>query len=128
MRKNYLKILLLLILGVSANAQSDNYAVANIDASIKENANAVIRLKQKNIAISSRKSMAITSKNVVTIFNEKGLPSTGASEYFDKSTKVKSIEAVVLNASGKEIKRIKRKDFKETSVSEGSMITDNKII
>lgn len=47
-----------------AVAQDLEYTVANIPAELKENANAVIRLDQKNIVISSRKSMIMTNKRI----------------------------------------------------------------
>lgn len=119
---------LLLLIPVTLFSQETSYAVANIPAELKENANAVVRLNQKNIKIDSRKSMIITTKNVVTILNDNGLTHMDASEYFDKSTKIKSIEAIILDESGKEIKKIKRKDFKENSVTEGSIITDGKLL
>jgi len=109
-------------------AQSNDYSFATITPELKENVNAIVRLRQCDIAITSRKSMTIISKNVVTVINEKGQSHIGASEYFDNSTRIKSIEAVILDAYGKEIKKIKRKDFVENSVSQGSIITDNKIL
>lgn len=111
-----------------AVAQDLEYTVANIPAELKENANAVIRLDQKNIVISSRKSMIMTNKRIVTVLNENGLSYMGLYEYFSGRERVKSIEAQFYNAFGKEIKKVKRKDFKENSVSEGSIITDNKLL
>lgn len=111
-----------------AVAQDLEYTVANIPAELKENANAVIRLDQKNIIISSRKSMIMTNKRIVTVLNENGLSYMGLYEYFSGRERVKSIEAQFYNAFGKEIKKVKRKDFKENSVSEGSIITDNKLL
>jgi hypothetical protein len=93
-----------------------------------ENANAVVRINQQIIDITSRKSISITSKRVVTILSEEGLRHMNAAEYFSSSSKIKSIEALILNKDGQEIKKIKRRDFKETSVSEGSIITDNKML
>lgn len=111
-----------------AVAQDLEYTVANIPAELKENANAVIRLDQKNIVISSRKSMIMTNKRIVTVLNENGLSYMGLYEYFSGRERIKSIEAQFYNAFGKEIKKVKRKDFKENSVSEGSIITDNKLL
>ena len=124
----FLQFFLLLLIPAALFSQDISYAVSKIPSELQENANAVVRLNQKQIKIVSRRSMLITTKSVVTILNEKGLRHMDASEYFDKSTKVKSIEALILNESGQEIKKIKRKDFKESSVSEGSIITDNKLL
>jgi len=110
----------------SVSAQTD-YNVANIPPELKENANAVIRFSKTDVVISSRRLMTITTLNAVTVFNEYGMRSIDAVENFNKTRKIKSIEATILNGSGKEIKKIKRKDFRESSVSEGS-ITDTRVL
>lgn len=112
---------------IHTNAQ-ENFLAVTIPNALKENANAVIRLEDVHITISSRKSMNIKKKRVVTVFNEYGLRYLQAYETFNKSTSVKSIEAIVYDAYGKEIKKIKRKDFRESAMSEGSLITDDQII
>ena len=122
-----MKITILLVtffLFFSATAQKSNYATASIPENLKENANAVIRLNQIDINISSRKYYTIKTLRVVTVFNEYGLKSMDAYEYND----INNIEATIYNSSGAEIKKIKRKDFRETAVSEGSIITDNKAV
>lgn len=119
---------LALFFAFTSYAQNSDYSIAKIAPELKENADAVVRLRQRDVVVSSRKSMGIITKDVVTVFNESGLSHMGASEYFNKSTKIKSIEATIFNAFGKEVKKIKRKDFNEISVSEGSIITDNKLL
>lgn len=117
----------LLIFSVCLNAQ-ENISALTVPAPLKENANAVIRLSEKTITITSRKSMNIKRKRIVTVYNEYGLSSLDASEIFSKSTSVKSVEAVVYDSFGKEIKKIKRKDFKQSSFSQGSFITDDHLL
>lgn len=127
MKKIFLHLALFLSF-VNCIAQTTDYSSATISPELKENADAVIRLRQRDVTISSRKSMTVITKNVVTIFNEKGISHAGAFEYFDNSTRIKSIEAVIFNAYGKEIKKMKRKDFLENSVSQGSIISDGKVL
>jgi hypothetical protein len=103
-------------------AQKVEYTSLTIPDSLKENANAVVRLNQLDIAIASQRSMNITTKRVVTVLNEKGLSAVDAIENFDKRRTVKAIEAVVYDAFGNEIKKIKRKDFKEQSSSGGNTL------
>ena len=59
-----------------------------IPKELKENANACIRLQETEINISSRRSMTIKSKRVVTVFNEYGMRHMDASQYYDKSLKI----------------------------------------
>ncbi|AWH85015.1 DUF3857 domain-containing protein [Flavobacterium album] len=122
-----ISVVLLLLLQLNAGAQ-ENLTVAAIPAALTENANAVIRLDQTDITISSRKSMKVKKTRIVTILNDNGLGYIDASEYYDKSTDINSIEAVIYNAFGQQVKKIKKKDFKERAVSEGSIITDSKLI
>lgn len=109
-------------------AQNQKFSVDKIPPALVENANAVIREKSIIIDISSINAMIIATKRVVTVLNEKGLKDLNAAEYYSNSTKIKTIEAIVLSKEGTEIKKFKRRDFKENSISEGSIITDNKIV
>ncbi|WP_017496167.1 DUF3857 domain-containing protein [Flavobacterium sp. WG21] len=110
-------------------AQKSEYSSAAIADSLKENANAVVRLDQIDIAILSQRTMNARNRRVVTVLNEKGLSAIQAHEYYDKSTSVRSIEAVVYDAFGKEIKKVKRKDFKDQSVVGGStLFSDSRVI
>jgi hypothetical protein len=96
---------------------------------LKENANACIRLQNTEIIIKSRSSMTIKSKRVVTVFNEYGLRHMDAYQNYDKSLKIVSIEAKIVNAQGSEIKKFKKKDFSDQSVADGiSIYTDSRIL
>ncbi|WP_029270586.1 DUF3857 domain-containing protein [Flavobacterium sp. KJJ] len=103
-------------------AQKSEYSILTIADSLKENANAVVRLDQTDIAILSQRSMNVKNHRVVTVFNEKGFNATDAYEFYDKSTTVRSIEATIYDAFGKEIKKIRRKDFRDQSVVGGSTL------
>ena len=110
-------------------AQKSEYNTQSIADSLKENANAVVRLNQIDISISSQRSMNIKTKRVVSVLNEKGLGAIDATEYYSKTSSVKSIEALVFDGLGNEIKKIKRKDFKDQSAVSGStLFSDDRII
>ncbi|MFW0739125.1 DUF3857 domain-containing protein [Flavobacterium sp. T12S277] len=108
-----------------SSAQKSEYAVAAIADSLKENANAVVRLDQTDIIISSQRSMNIKTQRVVTVLNEKGTRAINAFENYNKRSSVKNIEAIVYDASGNEIKKIKRKDFKDVSAADGAMLASD---
>ncbi|MCO6148182.1 DUF3857 domain-containing protein [Flavobacterium sp. NRK1] len=107
-------------------AQEDNFDVSLIPETLKENANAIIRLDRVEFSIESRKSMIIKKQKIVTVINESGFGSVDASEYYNKSTSIKLIEAIVYDQNGKLLKKIKRKDFKDVAISQGSTLTDNR--
>ncbi|MUV02616.1 DUF3857 domain-containing protein [Flavobacterium rakeshii] len=126
----FLKIytpLLLLFFCYNLKAQ-ENLSAFSIPSELKEHANAVVRLSTANVEISSRKSMKVNKKKVITFFNETGFESAGFQEYFSDSEKIKSLQAIIYNAAGSEIKKIRKKDFKMVSVSQGAGITDNKVL
>ena len=118
-----------LVLFSVANAQKLEYTSQNIPDSLKQNANAIIRYNQIDILISSQDNMKINTKRIVTVFNENGMNAIDAREGYDKRTKVLAIEAVIYDAEGKEIKKIKKKDFRDQCVIDGStLFSDNRII
>ncbi|WP_264566543.1 DUF3857 domain-containing protein [Flavobacterium sp. N3904] len=103
-------------------AQKSDFSSLTISDSLKENANAIVRLNQIDIVIASQRSMNIKTKRVVTVLNENGFDATEAYENYDKSRPVKSILATVYDAFGKEIKKIKRSDFRDVSAVSGSTL------
>jgi len=110
-------------------AQNTEYNLLSISDSLKENANAVVRLNKIDITISSQRNMNIKTKRVVTIFNEKGLGEIEATEYYSKTSSVKNVEAAVFDGSGYELKKIKRKDFKDHSAVSGStLFSDDRVV
>lgn len=105
-------------------AQNPDFSVAAIPAALTANANAVVREEKLSITIKDRKSMTITRHRVVTILNKLGTNHLNASESGD----VRNINAIILDAAGREIKRFKQKDFKSEATADASEITDEKIV
>ncbi|PZR19026.1 MAG: DUF3857 domain-containing protein [Flavobacterium psychrophilum] len=109
-------------------AQEVDLSVANIPENLKENADAVVRLDKTDIEITSIKSMAVKKTRIITILNKSGLNYINAEEYYNKRTTIKSIEAVVYDSQGKQLKKLKRKDFRDISISEGYSISDDRML
>lgn len=128
MNFKYVSFLFLFFTSLSF-AQKTEYNSLSISDSLKENANAVIRLNQIDILISSQRNMNVITKRVVTVLNEKGLDAIDAVENYDKRTTIRNIETTVYDAFGKEIKKFKRKDFKDQSaVGGGTLFSDNRYL
>jgi Domain of Unknown Function with PDB structure (DUF3857)/Transglutaminase-like superfamily len=119
-------VVLFALFGLQAAAQ-ESYNAITIPKELTENANAVVRYERIDINIPSRKEMRYTIKRVVTILNEHGNNFIGADVYHDKSKTIRSIEALIFDKFGQQIKRLKRKDFKDQSTS-GNDITDDRIL
>lgn len=110
-------------------AQEVKYPITSIPDSLKTNANAVIRLNQLDIVIASQRKMLIKTKRVITVFNEAGLSAVDAFAPYDKTTSISNIQATIVDAFGNEIKKIKRKDFKDHSaVDEGTLYTESRVL
>nr|WP_315174906.1 DUF3857 domain-containing protein [uncultured Flavobacterium sp.] len=126
------KFIVLFLICFSLNvlsAQEVKYPVTSIPDSLKTNANAVIRLNQLDIVIASQRKMSIKTKRVITVFNEAGLTAIDAYAHYDKSTSISNIQATVIDVVGNEIKKIKRKDFKDHSaVDGGTLYSDSRVL
>ena len=107
--KYHLYVLLFILSAFSSFAQKLEYATLLIPDSLKQNANAVVRLDQTDIFISSQRDISISHKRIVTVLNEQGINAIDAVAYYDKKTAIRSIEATVLDAFGNEIKKIRKK-------------------
>jgi len=118
-----------LLFSFFVSAQKLEYSILTIPDSLKQNANAVVRLNHLNISIASQKSMTFKTTRVVTILNELGLRNLDAAEHYDKNTRVNKIEATVYDSFGKEVKTYRRKDFKDTSIADGfSIFNDSRAL
>jgi hypothetical protein len=127
MKKSQIFIILILFIFNNSFSQKEAYLAVYPD-SLKESANAIIKENIIDISIPSYDRMTIKKRRVITILNEYGLKHLDTNEYYDNSTTIKNMEAEVYNAFGQEIRKIRRKDFKENSISEGSVITDNRVV
>ena len=110
-------------------SQNIDYSTFLLPKELNENANAIIRLDQRDVVIASQRSMTIKYKRVVTVLNENGVSDIDASEYYNPTRKVKRIEATIFDAGGREIKSFKKRDFKDVSAADGfSIFLDNRVI
>ena len=119
----------LLLFCISSFGQKLEYSTLTIPDSLKQNANAVVRLSQLEINITSQKSMTIKSTIVTTVLNELGLRNLDLVESYDKDSRISYIEATAYDATGKQLKVYKRRDFKDQSaVDDGSVFSDNRML
>ncbi|SCY91546.1 DUF3857 domain-containing protein [Flavobacterium caeni] len=117
------------LLALPVCGQKADYSILSLPDSLKQNANAVVRLERLDVDIASQRSMTVKQRRVVTVFNEHGFSSVEAIESYDKRTTIKNIEATVFDAFGKELKRFKRKDFRDQTAADGStFVSDGRIL
>ena len=126
--RTYLLVLLFLVSHI-VTAQKGDYAFHSISDSLQVNANSVVRNQQVDITILSQRKMNVKRVRIVTIINELGQNAVNAEEHYNKATSLKNIEAIILDANGKEIKKIKQKDFKDVTTAGGStLFSDSRYI
>lgn len=93
------------------------------------NVNAVIQHYNLDIQILNQKKYTYKEKYIILVKNQQGNNVVNLYAHHDKATKVKHIEAKVHNAEGKELKSVRRKDFKDISVGDGfSVFNDNRVL
>lgn len=121
------KLLTTLFLGlfaISVNAQ--NFKISNIPEGLTDNADAVVRLDETTVTVTDQRNYTINQTRVVTVLNKKGENYINAVEHYSPGTKIKQIGAVILDAFGNEIEKVKEKDFIDRSVVEG-FFGDNRV-
>jgi hypothetical protein len=115
--------IMLLILSLVVRAQS--YNVALVPDSLKKEARAIIREDEYILEIKSPGKAITKDRTVYTIFNENGDNIGGYTGWYDKFTSINSVTGILYDASGKEMKKVKKKDMDDRSyVSEGTLADD----
>ena len=104
---------LLLALSFSVSAQS--YNVGLIPDSLKKDTRAVVREEEYILEIKSPSKAITKEHHAYTIFNEGGDNIGGYTSLYDKFTAINSISGILYDASGKEVKRVKKKDMGDFS-------------
>ncbi|MFD2725294.1 DUF3857 domain-containing protein [Hyunsoonleella rubra] len=128
MLKN-MALLVCLLFTVKSISQEFSYSSTSIPNSLQEHANAVVRLDESIINIESRNNMVVTQKRVVTVLNKAGNKYVEAFVGYDNYRKVKGIDAIIYDATGKQIKKFKKKDFIDHSaVDGGTLYSDSRVL
>lgn len=96
--------------------------------SLIQNANAVVKNYKISLEIIDFNKYKLNKYKLVTVFNKQGLESIDTHEIYDKSTSIKNVEIVIYDLIGNEIKKVRKRDFQDISLSQGSIITDNRVI
>src|SRR6187401_1740003 len=112
-----LAILLAVLLLSVANllAGEGDYAVSRISPALLKNANVIVRLEQTRFEINNTKDARLKNHYVITILNENGAEWADFEEYYNRFREVESVEAILYDANGKQLKRIKKKDLEDRS-------------
>ncbi len=126
----YISAAIFLFITIAGFSQSEDlYKPETIPPELKTKANAVVRLNDINVVVTSKDELSIIEKRIVTVLNEKGNSAVGAYASYDKYNKIKKIEARILNEAGEEIKKFKKRDFIDRSaVDGGTLYSDSRVL
>ncbi len=124
-----IRLSLLLIFGiVSLGFSQVKYSAYSIPKEFTTNANSVIVDENITIDVSEVGIKNIKTKRVTTILNKAGYRDARCYAGYDKTTKIKKLDAFIYDAFGVEIKHIKKKDFADISaVSDISIYEDDRV-
>lgn len=104
-----------------------SYDAALIDDELRKNAYVVNRVDVTEIEVQSESRIIVRVKKAVTVLDEKGLDAAAMVVDYDKFTKILNLSAVVYDENGKQIQRIKGKEFADVSYSASSLATDTRL-
>jgi len=121
MHKIVLSITILFVF--SSQAADRKFPVSSIPLPLLKNANVVKRMEQTEFTILNPGASVLKSHYALTILNENGRNHAALEIYYDKLRQVPSIEGILYDALGNEIKKLKNKD-----IGDQSAIDDNNLM
>lgn len=108
---------------------SQAYNVGSIPKELRQSADAVVRLDKMDVVVEALDKMTVTGKRVVTVLNEKGNAHIHAYAFYEKNDKVSKLEAIIYDARGEEIKKIKKRDFLDQSaIGGGTLYSESRVL
>ncbi|MBJ6366575.1 DUF3857 domain-containing transglutaminase family protein [Snuella sedimenti] len=125
--KNSIRVVLFLATLV-VSSQEKVYNSFSIPNHLKQYANAVVRSCETNILLKSSDEMVVTEKRIVTVLNKEGDDAVDTYVHYDNNVKIKTLEVLVFNNLGNQIKKIKKGEFKDVSaVDGGTLYSDSRV-
>jgi hypothetical protein len=134
------RIVILLAVGLCCAAQKtlgqtkailpELYIASTIPDSLKKDANAVVRYSMRNIVVKSPGHATIKDHSIITILNEKANDEAEIEVGYNKKfNSVGTVEMVVYDADGKQIKKYRKGDMYDRAENDGmSIITDDRMM
>lgn len=108
-------VLLLVVFPICALAADKKYPVSAIPQALKEGVDAVVRVDMTSFRVLGKDNVNERHRFVVTIMNANGDHFAEKAVYYNKLTKVSDIRAVVYDAMGEQIKKLKASDILDIS-------------
>jgi Domain of Unknown Function with PDB structure (DUF3857) len=118
---------LLVWVASSGALHAQNYTAATIPATLRENADAVIRQRTTEVWVTSPESSRIRHHSIVTVLRSNASDELKFVVCFGKKAKFSDLKVILYDANGKAIKQYKEKDFEDVVYTDQvTMKTDYK--
>lgn len=103
------------------------YPVSAIPANLLKGANVVKRMEEETFEVISTRETIHHIKYALTILNEAGEKYATFVQFYDKLSRIKSVEGTLYDALGIQIKKAKNKDFEDESATRENLFDDYRI-
>ncbi|KAF0131563.1 MAG: hypothetical protein FD155_87 [Bacteroidetes bacterium] len=119
---------LIVFLALSGQSFAQQLSVNSIPEQLKKDVNSVVRYYNTSIEVNKSYDMTITYEYAITVLNSSGNEHISAGSSYSKSLKIVEMSAKILDANGKEIKKLKSADLIDVSaVNSGSIFVDDRL-
>jgi transglutaminase-like putative cysteine protease len=108
---------------------AQNYSVSYIPDSLKTNADVVVINDDTSVEILNQRSMNISHRSAVTIFNKNAEEWASPTIGYDKHQKINNVTLIYYDALGNVLKKVKRSEFMDYAAVDGiSLYSDDRVI
>lgn len=115
------------LLFFSVISYPQQYNVLLIPDSMRKGADVVKRHEEYVLTIQSPAKYTLYEKHVYTILNPSAQPFAKFVTYYDKFTTINSVSGVLYDMMGKEVRRLKKKDWEDNAAFDGfSLLNDSR--
>lgn len=121
-------ILIICLIPFVCISQNVDYSSLTIPKTLSNHSNAVIRKNDVVVTLNSPSEMTVEIHRIITVLNKEGNKHIDAYAHYDNNIKIKSINALIFDANGKQIKKIRKNDFVDVSaVDGGTLYSDSRL-
>lgn len=120
-------VLLATLFNLNIKAQDYNFSIENIPQELLVDANSVDRFNNTTVDIVDRSYVNCTFDVATTIINKQADVYNNLTIYYNPNRKIKDIKVDIYDKNGNRIKKIREKDFKDYSASDGSLFVEQRV-
>jgi len=105
---------------------AQDYSILTLNRDLVPGADAIVRNELKEITILSPGEAIIKHTHAITILNDKGDDYAGYYDYYNQFFTIEDIEGRLFDMTGKELKKVRKKDITDLSSESGNSVSDTR--